>query len=179
MNQVTVHDKEFVSFIDSDRIAARITELAAQLNADYKDKNPLFIGVLNGSFMFLADLMKALNIECEITFIRLSSYEGMESSGSVRQVLGLQENVFGRHVVLVEDIVDSGLTMANTITFFEERGPKSIEIATLLVKPECLEKELDMKYVGFEIPPKFVVGYGLDYDGQGRNLKDIYQLKED
>ncbi len=179
MNTVTVHDKEFVTFLDSDRIAARVIELAARMNADYKDKNPLLIGVLNGSFMFISDLMKALDIPCEISFIRLSSYEGMESSGSVRQVLGLQENVFGRHVVLVEDIVDSGLTMANTVTFFEERGPKSIEIATLLTKPECLEKDLDMKYVGFEIPPKFVVGYGLDYDGLGRNFKDIYQLKED
>ena len=178
MNSITVHDKEFVSFINAEKIAARVTELAAQMNTDYQGKNPLLIGVLNGSFMFVADLMKELNCDCEITFIRLSSYEGMESTGSVRQVLGLQENVFGRHVVLLEDIVDSGLTMANTVAFFEERGPKSIEIATLLVKPESLEKNLDMKYVGFEIPNKFVVGYGLDYDGHGRNLKDIYQLKE-
>lgn len=178
MNSITVHDKEFVSFISEEQIAARVTKLAAQMKADYQDKNPLFIGVLNGSFMFVADLMKALDIDCEVTFIRLSSYEGMESTGSVRQVLGLQENVFGRHVVLLEDIVDSGLTMANTVEFFKERGPKSIQIATLLTKPECLEKELDMKYVGFEIPEKFVVGYGLDYDGNGRNLKDIYQLKE-
>ncbi len=178
MNSITIRDKEFVSYLTEDQIQQRVKALAKELTADYKDKNPLFIGVLNGSFMFVADLMKALSIECEVAFIRLSSYTGMESSGSVKQVLGLQDNVFGRHIILLEDIVDSGLTMEQTLVFFEDRGPKSIEIATLLLKPESLEKELRLKYVGFEIPEKFVVGYGLDYDGHGRNLKDIYQLKK-
>lgn len=178
MNSITVRDKEFVSYLTDNQIQQRVAELAAIIEVDYKDKNPLFIGVLNGSFMFVADLMKNLSIECEIAFIRLSSYSGMESTGSVKQVLGLQDNVFDRHIVLLEDIVDSGLTMEQTVAFFEDRGPKSIEISTLLFKPESLEKDLSIKYVGFEIPEKFVVGYGLDYDGHGRNLKDIYQLKE-
>ena len=177
LNSITIHDKEFVPFINSDEIAKRVSDLAAQVNLDYKDKNPLLIGVLNGCFMFATDLMKALDIPCEVAFIRLSSYEGLESSGTVRQVLGLQENVFGRHLILVEDIVDSGLTMAHAVAFFEERGPKSIEIASMLVNPEGLEKTPDIKYKGFEVPNGFVVGYGLDYDGRGRNLKDIYQLK--
>ncbi|GAB5524041.1 MAG: hypoxanthine phosphoribosyltransferase [Roseivirga sp.] len=178
MNSITVRDKEFVSYLTEDQIQQRVKALANALTADYQDKNPLFIGVLNGSFMFVADLMKELSIECEVAFIRLSSYTGMESTGNVKQVLGLQDNVFGRHIVLLEDIVDSGLTMEQTLAFFEDRGPKSVEIATLLLKPENLEKELRLKYVGFEIPEKFVVGYGLDYDGHGRNLKDIYQLKK-
>lgn len=178
MNSITVRDKEFVSYLTEDQIQQRVKALATELTADYKDKNPLFIGVLNGSFMFVADLMKELSIECEVAFIRLSSYTGMESTGNVKQVLGLQDNVFGRHIILLEDIVDSGLTMEQTLAFFEDRGPKSVEIATLLLKPESLEKELRLKYVGFEIPEKFVVGYGLDYDGHGRNLKDIYQLKK-
>ena len=167
-----------MSFITEARIQERISELAARINEDYQGKNPLFIGILNGSFMFVSDLMKAVSIDCEVAFIRMSSYAGMESTGSVKQVLGLQDNVFGRHIVLLEDIVDSGLTMDQTVTFFEDRGPKSVEIATLLLKPESLEKKLSLKYVGFEIPQKFVVGYGLDYDGHGRNLKDIYQLQE-
>ena len=179
MNSITVRDKDFVSFITEAEIQKRIDELAAKINEDYDDKNPLFIGILNGSFMFVSDLMKAVNIKCEVAFIRISSYAGMESTGNVKQVLGLQDNVFGRHIVLLEDIVDSGLTMDQTVTFFEDRGPKSVEIATLLFKPANLEKKLSLKYVGFEIPEKFVVGYGLDYDGHGRNLKDIYQLQEE
>lgn len=167
-----------MSFITEAQIQERISELAARINEDYQGKNPLFIGILNGSFMFVSDLMKTVSIDCEVAFIRMSSYAGMESTGSVKQVLGLQDNVFGRHIVLLEDIVDSGLTMDQTVAFFEDRGPKSVEIATLLLKPDNLEKKLSLKYVGFEIPEKFVVGYGLDYDGHGRNLKDIYQLQE-
>lgn len=178
MNVITVRDKEFVSYLTEAQIQQRIAELAAELENDYKGKNPLFIGILNGSFMFTADLMKNLSIDCEVAFIRLSSYAGMESTGSVKQVLGLQDNVFGRHIVLLEDIVDSGLTMEQTVAFFEDRGPKSVEISSLLFKPDNLVKNIRLKYVGFEIPEKFVVGYGLDYNGHGRNLKDIYQLKE-
>lgn len=179
MKSITVRDKEFVPYLKDAKIQKKIADLAQRLEEDYKGQNPLFIGVLNGSFMFVSDLMKNFSMDCEVTFIRLSSYSGMESTGSVKQVLGLRENVFGRHIILLEDIVDSGLTMEQTVAFFEDRGPKSIEIATLLFKPEALQKDIKLKYVGFEIPEKFVVGYGLDYDGHGRNLKDIYQLKED
>ena len=177
MDTVKIHDKEFEVFLSETKIQERIAEIAQELNEEYANKNPLFIGILNGSFMFASDLMKAVAVPSEITFIRMASYKGMESSGAVRQVLGLQENVFGRHLILIEDIVDSGLTMEEVIKFFQERGPKSIRIAALLLKPEKLEKDINIDYVGFEIPEKFVVGYGLDYNGHGRNLKDIYQLK--
>ncbi len=175
---IKVRDKEFEVYLDETKIQQRIAEIAQDINEEYGSKNPLFIGILNGSFMFASDLMKAVTVPSEIAFIRMASYKGMESTGNVKQVLGLQENVFGRHLILIEDIVDSGLTMDEVIKFFQERGPKSIRVATLLLKPEKLEKDLKLDYVGFEIPEKFVVGYGLDYNGHGRNLKDIYQLKE-
>ena len=177
VNTIKVRDKEFEVYLNESEIQKRIAEIGDEMNEEYANKNPLFIGVLNGSFMFASDLMKAVNVPSEIAFIRMASYKGMESTGAVKQVLGLQENVFGRHLVLIEDIVDSGLTMDQVIKFFQERGPKSIRVATLLLKPEKLEKDLKLDYVGFEIPEKFVVGYGLDYNGHGRNLKDIYQLK--
>ncbi|WP_339694060.1 hypoxanthine phosphoribosyltransferase [uncultured Roseivirga sp.] len=177
MNTIKVRDKEFEVYLNESEIQKRIAEIGDEMNEEYANKNPLFIGILNGSFMFASDLMKAVNVPSEIAFIRMASYKGMESTGAVKQVLGLQENVFGRHLVLIEDIVDSGLTMDQVIKFFQERGPKSIRVATLLLKPEKLEKDLKLDYVGFEIPEKFVVGYGLDYNGHGRNLKDIYQLK--
>lgn len=178
VNTIKVREKEFEVYLDETKIQQRIAEIGEEINEEYANKNPLFIGILNGSFMFASDLMKAVNVPSEIAFIRMASYKGMESTGSVKQVLGLQENVFGRHLILIEDIVDSGLTMEQVIKFFQERGPKSIRVATLLLKPEKLEKDLKLDYVGFEIPEKFVVGYGLDYNGHGRNLKDIYQLKE-
>ncbi|MFT6053679.1 MAG: hypoxanthine phosphoribosyltransferase [Roseivirga sp.] len=177
MESIKVRDKEFEVYLASSDIQQRVAAIAEEINKEYKTKNPLFIGILNGSFMFASDLMKSVNIPCEIAFIRMSSYQGMSSSGAPKQVLGLQENVFGRHLVLIEDIIDTGITMDQVIGFFHERGPKSIKVATLLVKPEKLEKDLKLDFVGFEIPEKFVVGYGLDYDGHGRNLKDIYQLK--
>ena len=177
VNTIKVRDKEFEVYLNESEIQKRIAEIGDEMNEEYANKNPLFIGILNGSFMFASDLMKAVNVPSEIAFIRMASYKGMESTGAVKQVLGLQENVFGRHLVLIEDIVDSGLTMDQVIKFFQERGPKSIRVATLLLKPEKLEKDLKLDYVGFEIPEKFVVGYGLDYNGHGRNLKDIYQLK--
>ncbi len=177
VNTIKVRDKEFEVYLNESEIQQRIAEIGDEMNEEYANKNPLFIGILNGSFMFASDLMKAVNVPSEIAFIRMASYKGMESTGAVKQVLGLQENVFGRHLVLIEDIVDSGLTMDQVIKFFQERGPKSIRVATLLLKPEKLEKDLKLDYVGFEIPEKFVVGYGLDYNGHGRNLKDIYQLK--
>lgn len=179
MSEITIHEKTFVPYISEEQLSDRVAALGEQLSKDYEGKNPLFVGVLNGSFMFMSDLMKAVSIPCEVTFVKMSSYSGMESTGAVKQLIGLQDNVFGRNIIIVEDIVDSGLTMEQILAYFDDRGPKSVEIATLLLKPEKLEKKLSILYTGFEIPEKFVVGYGLDFDGQGRNLKDIYQLRED
>ena len=179
MSLVTVHDKTFKPFLSETEIQTAVKKIGNAITTDYKGKKPLFIGVLNGAFMFCSDLLKSVDTTCEVTFVRLSSYDGMESTGEVRNVINLQENVAGRDLILVEDIVDTGLTMQKALEYFGTLGPNSIEIASLLVKPDCLKCKLDIKYTGFEIPEKFVVGYGLDYDGHGRNLKDIYQLKQD
>ena len=171
-----IKDKEFSIFIDKDKIAKRVAELGQQISQDYKDKNPLFIAVLNGCFMFAGDLMKYVSIPAEISFIKLNSYTKTHSSGKVKELVGLDENIFGRNLVIIEDIVDTGLTIHHLLEEFRELGPKSIEVATLLHKPEATVKKLQLKYIGFEIPKEFVVGYGLDYDGLGRNLNDIYTL---
>ncbi len=176
---VQVHDKTFEIFLPAAEIQQAVSRLGEAISKDYQDRNPLFIGVLNGAFMFCSDLLKTVEIPCEVTFVRLSSYTGMQSTGEVRSVVNLHEDIEGRDIILVEDIVDTGLTMQKAIANFSTLKPKSIEIASLLVKPDCLQCELDIKYQGFEIPEKFVVGYGLDYDGLGRNFKDIYQLKQD
>ncbi len=179
MNYITVYDKTFQPFISESEIQIAVSKIGERIAQDYAGKNPLFIGVLNGAFMFCSDLMKSVDIPCEVTFVRLSSYDGMTSSGEVRSIVSLQEDIAGRNVILVEDIVDTGLTMQKAMDSLGELKPSSLEIASLLVKPDCLQCELDIKYKGFEIPEKFVVGYGLDYDGLGRNLKDIYQLKQE
>ena len=179
MNYITVHDKTFHPFLSEAEIQSRIQKIGAAINADYKDKAPLFIGVLNGAFMFCSDLLKVVDVSCEVSFVRLSSYEGTQSTGEVRTILNLQEDVAGRDLILVEDIVDTGLTMQKALEYFNTLNPNSVEIASLLVKPDCLQCDIAIKYTGFEIPEKFVVGYGLDYDGYGRNLKDIYQLKQE
>jgi len=176
---VVVHDKTFELFISEDRIQTKVQELGAQLSKDYQDQKPLFIGVLNGSFMFAGDLMKSINIPVEITFMKISSYSGMKSKGKAHELIGLKESIEGRDVVVVEDIVDTGITMEAIVKQLHNSGAKSVEVASLLLKPECLQRDVKVKYVGFEIPEKFVVGYGLDYDGLGRNLKDIYQLKHE
>ena len=179
MEQIIVGSKKFIPYLREEDILQRIEVLAKAINKEYQGKPLLFIGVLNGSFMFASDLLKKITVPCELSFIRVASYEGTESSGSVKQVLGLQEDIFNKHVILLEDIVDSGLTMEQVLAYLQGYKPQSLEIATLLLKPECLKRDLKLPYVGFEIPNKFVVGYGLDYDGQGRNLKDIYQLAEE
>lgn len=171
-----IKDKDFVPYIDSERIRETVTQLAARINQDYANKTPLLLAVLNGSFVFAADLMRNLNIPAEISFIRLSSYNRTRSTGRVKELIGLEENIFGRHLIIVEDIVDTGLTMRHLIDELQELGPKSLEVATLLHKSEATKEALDLKYIGFVIPKKFVVGYGLDYDGQGRNLNEIYVL---
>jgi hypoxanthine phosphoribosyltransferase len=173
-----VKDKYFIPFIDSTTLQERIKILAQKVNKDYKGKNPLLIGVLNGSFMFLADLFKFIDIECEITFIRVSSYKNTESTGKVKQILGLQEEIQSRDIIIVEDIVDTGITMQEILGQLASQKPASIKIMTMLFKPKSLKVPLKLDYIGFEIGNKFVVGYGLDYDGFGRNLDAIYVLKE-
>lgn len=172
-----IKDKEFEVFIPEHELQDKIKSLAASINADYEGKNPLFIAILNGSFMFASDLFKEITIDCNISFIKLTSYQEMQSSGSVKELIGLNENVFKRHVVIIEDIIDTGGTMQSVLEEFGERGVNSVEVVSLLLKPEALQSEIDIKYLGFEIPDAFVVGYGLDYDGFGRNTKAIYQIK--
>lgn len=176
MAVIRVHDKSFETYLSEEVIAERIRELAAAISKDYEGRRPLFIAILNGSFMFAADLFKHLTIEAEICFIKLASYKGMKSSGNVVTSIGLEDDLFGKEVIIVEDIVDTGKTLHNFLPKLEHQQPKSMKIATLLNKPEATEHPLQLDYIGFSIPNKFVVGYGLDYDGLGRNLKEIYQL---
>ncbi|MBN8672798.1 MAG: hypoxanthine phosphoribosyltransferase [Chitinophagales bacterium] len=173
---IKVHDKSFDTYLSEDVIQNRIREMAAEINRDYAGKRPLFIAILNGSFMFAADLFKHLSINAEICFIKLASYKGMKSSGNVVTSIGLEDDLFGKDVVIVEDIVDTGKTLHNFLPKLLHQQPKSLKIASLLHKSEATEYPLQLDYIGFDIPDKFVVGYGLDYDGLGRNLKEIYQL---
>ena len=179
MSSIKVKDKDFVPYLKGEAIQNRIAEIAGSINAEYEGKNPLFIGVLNGAFMFASDLLQSINIPCQITFVKMASYQGTTTTGSVKELLGLRESIEGKHVIILEDIVDTGLTMTKAMADLSVQNPASLEIATLLLKPDSLKKDLFLKFVGFEIPDKFVVGYGLDYDGYGRNLRDIYQLKND
>ena len=176
---MVVKDKKFKLFIPQAAIQQRISELSQRLTSDYANKNPLFITVLNGAFIFAADLIRQIDIPSEITFVKFTSYESMQSTGKVDQIIGFDDDIFQRHVVLIEDIVDTGLTMTEIMRELKRFRPLSLELVTLLTKPEARQKEIDLKYVGFEIENKFVVGYGLDYDGYGRNLQDIYILDED
>lgn len=176
MGLIKVHDKTFDTYLSEDTIQKRVQELAAAINKDYAGKRPMFIAILNGSFMFASDLFKHLTIEAELCFIKLASYKGLKSSGNVVTSIGLEDDIFNKEIVIVEDIVDTGKTLHNFLPKLEHQQPKSLRIATLLHKSEATEFPLKLDYIGFDIPNKFVVGYGLDYDGLGRNLKEIYQL---
>ena len=178
MKKVRILDKDFELFIEAATIQERIKRVAAEINNDLKNKDPIFIAVLNGSFMFAGDLMKEVSIPCEITFVRIASYKGMSTTKDLKEVLGLNEDIKGRTVVIVEDIVDTGHTIERLIQQFTALEPKEIKIATLLFKPKALIKDVKPDYVALEIPNDFIVGYGLDYDGFGRNLQDIYKIKE-
>lgn len=178
MPVIKLHDKSFDTYISEQEIQEKVKKIADQLNNDYKDKRPLFIAILNGSFMFAADLFKNLTINAEICFIKLASYRGMKSSGNVITAIGLDQDLFGRDVVIVEDIVDTGKTLNEFLPKLDHQQPNSLKIAVLLHKPEATQFSLKIDYLGFSIPNKFVVGYGLDYDGLGRNLKEIFQLVE-
>lgn len=173
---VKVHDKNFETFLSEETIQQKVKEMAERINQDYAGERPLFIAILNGSFMFAADLFRYLTIEAELCFIKLASYKGMKSSGKVVTSIGLEEDIFGKQVIIVEDIVDTGKTLHNFMPKLVHQQPKSLKIAALLHKSEATKYPLELGYVGFDIPDKFVVGYGLDYDGLGRNLKEIYQV---
>ena len=176
MKKIKVLDKEFEISIPSEKIQSRITELAKQLSADMGDKNPVFIAILNGSFMFASDLFKQVDFDAQITFLKLASYQGTSTSGSVKQLIGLNQDLKGQHVVILEDIVDTGITLENIMRQLDGFQPASIKIVTLLFKPESFKKDMNLDYVGFTIPNDFIVGYGLDYNGYGRKYRDIYTV---
>jgi hypoxanthine phosphoribosyltransferase len=174
---ITIKDKQFELFIEQEVIEHEIRRVARRMNSELEGKNPIFLAVLNGAFMFAAELMKEVSIPSEITFVRLASYHGTTNTGCIQEVLGLNESIKGRCVVIVEDIVDSGNTMVALVEELKKHQPGEVKIATLLFKPAALRNKLDIDYVALEIPGDFIVGYGLDYDGYGRNLKNIYKVK--
>ncbi|UJP65590.1 hypoxanthine phosphoribosyltransferase [Mongoliitalea daihaiensis] len=174
---VTIKDKQFSPFIDAETIQQRLEILGEEITKDFQEKTPILIGILNGSFMFISDLVKHISCPIEVSFIRISSYEGTESTGEVTSIMGLNTDLKDRHVIIVEDIVDTGLSMYRILEELKIMQPSSLSISTLLLKPDALKHPIECRYIGFEIPNKFVVGYGLDYDGLGRNLPEIYQLK--
>jgi hypoxanthine phosphoribosyltransferase len=178
MNSIKVHDKYFIPYMSEEVLLNRIAELGKQIDSDYTDRRPLFIAILNGSFMFASDLFKNLTIEAEICFIKLASYKGTKSSGQVITAIGLDTDIVGRHVIVVEDIIDTGKTMSEFLPQLHNQQPASLKIASLLHKPEATEYPMTIDYLGFSVPNKFLLGYGLDYDGLGRNIREIYQLTD-
>ena len=176
MGIVKIKDKTFKTSIPEAEIKQRVKELAEQISKDYEGKHPLLLGVLNGAFIFAADLARELTIPFQISFVKLASYQGTISTGKVKEVLGINEDLTGRHVIIVEDIVDTGHTMKQMIEALGTRGPASVDICTLFVKPDKLEEPIDIKYAAFSIPNDFILGYGLDFDQEGRGLKEIYTL---
>lgn len=177
MDTILVKDRYFKTFITADEIARRVEELGAKISADLQGRNPLFLAILNGSFVFAADLVRQVTVPFSISFMRVSSYEGMASTGTLREVLGLTEDIEGRTVVIIEDIIDSGLTMRSLVDSLKALRPADLRICTLLTKPGNLQTQLDIDYCAFEIPNDFIVGYGLDYDGFGRGLPEIYVVE--
>lgn len=178
METIRIKDKQFKTFITEEQILEEVARVGEEINRDLADANPLFVSVLNGSFMFTADLMKHVSVPCEISFVKLASYAGTSSTGKVKELVGLNDDITGRTIVIVEDIIDTGLTMERLIETLKARNPKEIRIATLLVKPDKLKVDLDINYIAMSIPNDFIVGYGLDYDGLGRNYRDIYTVIE-
>jgi hypoxanthine phosphoribosyltransferase len=178
MNNIEIEDRTFEILLENHTISKRTRLIGIQINVDYENRCPIFIGVLNGSFLFMADLLKEVEIPCEIGFIRVSSYEGAESNGKVKEAFGLPDNLHNRDIIIVEDIVDSGLTLNYVINEIHKQAPASVKVCSLLFKPAALKVPIkELEYIGFEITNEFVVGYGLDYVGLGRNLKDIYREK--
>ncbi len=179
MNKIQLKDKEFQIYLHYEQIYQSVQRIAAQINRDYEGaETPLFLSILNGAFMFTGDLFKELRINTELSFVKYASYQGMSSSGDVKQLIGLNEDLANRHVIVLEDIVDSGLTIRVISEQIQALNPKSLKIASLLLKPDVYQETIPLDYVGLEIPNDFIIGYGLDYDGLGRNFKDIYQVVE-
>jgi len=177
MNKIKLKDKEFQIAIHYETIHQSIKQIAAKINHDFQDKEtPVFLSILNGAFMFTADLFKELRIDSHLSFVKYASYQGMNSSGEVKQLIGLNEELKDRNIIVLEDIVDSGLTISKICEQLESYQPRELKIATLLIKPDVYEGKIPLDYVGMEIPNDFIVGYGLDYDGLGRNYKDIYKV---
>ncbi len=175
-NKIKILDKEFSIFISATEIEAAVDKVAQRINTDLKGKNPLFIVILNGAFMFASDLMKKITLDCEVSFVKLSSYAGTSSSQNVKKLIGINEELHGRSIIIVEDIIDTGLTMEKLIADIQKLQPESIRLATCLFKPNAFQKSYPIDYVGIEIPNDFIVGYGLDYDGYGRNYPEIYKI---
>lgn len=176
---IRILDKSFDVFIEEDELQAEIRSLAEQINKDFEGQEVLFIAVLNGAFMFAADLMKSISLECEISFVKMSSYKGVQSTGQVNELIGLNADLKGKKVILLEDIVDTGLTIDKILSLVESHEPSTVKICTLLYKPTAFKGKNEPHYVGFSIPDAFVVGYGLDYNERGRNLGSVYQIKND
>lgn len=178
MNIIQVKDKQFSLTLKEEDILKEVKRVAAEINRDYAGKDPLFLGILNGSFMYASDLMKEINIPCKISFVKLASYEGTVSTGKIKEVIGLNESIKGRDIIIIEDIVDTGCTMQQALENLALREPASVRISALLCKPAKLKVDLGdaLKYVALNIPDDFIVGYGLDYDGYGRNYRDIYTI---
>lgn len=172
-----LHDKEFEPFISAEEIDFAIKQMAAQAEDDFGDEIPVFVGILNGAFMVVSDFMKYYTSPCEVSFVKMASYEGMSSSNEVKQLIGLNQDLSGRTVIVIEDIVDTGNTIEGLKELFKKQNVKHFKIATLFFKPEAYKKDIKIDYIGIRIPNKFIVGYGLDYDGLGRNLPEVFQLK--
>jgi hypoxanthine phosphoribosyltransferase len=178
MSVIRIHDKEFETFIPYEEIDRAIGKVAEKINEELKDELPIFLVILNGSFMFAADLLKKIDFPCEVSFIKLASYVGTQSTEKLKELIGLNEDLEGRTIVIVEDIIDTGNTLEGVLKSLKKMKTKSVKIATLLYKPKAFKGSYKIDYVGIEIPNDFIVGYGLDYDQQGRNLKDIYKIVE-
>lgn len=178
MALIKIHDKKFETYLSVEQIDEQIKRIASEINADYEGKRPIFIAIMNGSFMFASDLFKELSIEAEICFIKLASYKGVKSTGQVVTSIGLDAVIKDRDVIVLEDIVDTGKTLSEFLPQLMNQSPSSLRVATLLHKPDALSHPVKMDYIGFNVPNKFLLGYGLDYDGLGRNLKEIFQLKD-
>jgi len=176
MKEVQLKDKRFRIDLTEVEILTQVKRVASEINQEMKGKKPLFLVVLNGAFMFASDLMKNINIDCEISFVKLASYQGTQSTEKVKELIGLNEDLAGRNVIVVEDIVDTGITMEGIIRDLHKKEVADVRIATLLFKPEAFQKNFKIDYIGLEIPNDFIVGYGLDYDGLGRNLQEIYKI---
>ena len=177
-NTIQVKDKTFAVSIPQEKIISEVKRVAGEISRDYAGREPVFLAVLNGSFVFAADLLREISLPCEISFVRLASYQGVSTTGEIREIMGLNIDITGRPVVIVEDIVDTGLTMAHMLETLKKHNPSSVDICTLLLKPGKLQVDLDIRYCCMQIPNDFIVGYGLEYDGFGRNTKDIYTLIE-